>query len=294
MSLAKKKICIVDDDKGVHEFLSEYIRSISKEVVITHAYNGHEGLVKLDGIKFDLLITDLNMPHMKGGNMLKHVLRLNKNYVPDNILVFSGLIDPNEMEPSKIKNLTYMSKPFDEGDFNEYLRRTIRLKSSYKFDDVVDQKYLVPFVEAVKEVSRLSYNLDIHFCTATNMDRRNEAEYELAATGNFQGDNFHASFILSMDKQTYFSYIKSGKGHDFTILTEKSVEHFNTLFKQIVEFTQRRLYELGEKVNYTVSDVIFGEDVKLVNFFKGKNFILEFEAKGRPFYLEIVLKKSYL
>ena len=294
MGQVKKKICIVDDDEGVHEFLSEYIRSISKDVVVTHAFNGHEGLVKLDGLKFDLLITDLNMPHMKGGNMLKHVLRLNKKYVPDHILVFSGLINPSEMEPSKIKNLTYMSKPFDENEFNEYLKRTIRLKSDYRFDDVTDEKYLSPFIEGIKEVSRLSFDLDVNFVRATTVSIASKTSYDLASNGSFLGENFHASFILGMSKETFFSYLKSGKNLDISSISEKSVSHFNSLFKQIIEYSQRKLKDMGESVSYTMSEAVFGEKVQLVNFFKGRSFMLEFESKGRPFYLEVVLKKSYL
>ena len=292
MIVDKKRICIVDDDGGVHEFLEDYIKSFSKDVIITHAYNGHEGLVKLEGVKFDLLITDLNMPHMKGGNMLKHVLRLKKNLVPDNILVFSGYVEPEKMKPTKIKNLTYMSKPFDESEFNKYLFNSLKIKSSNKFKTASDTKIINPFVHAVKEVSRLSFEKDVELKKIFVRDSIIPLEFNIACSVNFFCEDLHGSFILGMKSESYFSYLKSGKDINIKILTDKSSRHFKVLTEQVMELAQRELSSIGEKVHYTITEVEFGENVEIVHLFKGPKLVLEFEENGRQFYLEMVLKKA--
>jgi CheY-like chemotaxis protein len=288
----KKRICIVDDDNGVHEFLEDYIRSFSKDVLITHAYNGHEGLVKLEGARFDLLITDLNMPHMKGGNMLKHLFRLNKRMVPENILVFSGYVDPKKMAPTKVKNLTYMSKPFDEIEFNKYLYKSLHLKAHHKFKNVSDTTIINPFVHAVREVSRLSFDHEVELKRLFIKDSIVPFEFNLACSVNFFCDDLHGCFVLGMQSDTYFSYLKTGKDIDIKVLTDKSSRHFKTFTEQVMEFAQRELTNLGEKVHYTISEVEYGENVELVHLFKGPKLALEFEENGRQFYLEMVLKKS--
>lgn len=292
MIVAKKRICIVDDDKGVHEFLEDYIRSFTKDVIITHAYNGHEGLVKMDGIKFDLLISDLNMPHMKGGNMLKHVFRMNKKFIPDHILVFSGLVDPENMKPTKIKNLTYMSKPFDETDFNQYLNMVLKVNSIHKFENISDTKFINPFIEAVKEVSRLSFEHDVELKRVFVKKPTDHFSEQLACSVNFFCDDMHGSFVFEMSQELYFSFLKQGKDIDINKLTDKSTRHFKSLTEQIADYSQRKLSAMGEQVHYTISEVEYGERVELPHLFKGPNLVLEFENDSRPFHMEIILKKS--
>ncbi|HEX7873514.1 MAG TPA: response regulator [Sphingobium sp.] len=43
---------------------------------VTEAADGLEGLAKAQGSKFDLIITDLNMPNMDGLSMIKEVRKL--------------------------------------------------------------------------------------------------------------------------------------------------------------------------------------------------------------------------
>ena len=292
MIVEKKRICIVDDDKGVHEFLEDYIRSVTKDVIVTHAFNGHEGLLKLDGIKFDLLITDLNMPQMKGGNMLKHLFRMNKLYIPEHILIFSGFIDTENLKPTKIKNLTYMSKPFDEDDFNQYLNRILNLKAFHKFENISDTKFINPFIEAVKEVSRLSFDHDVELKKVFLKKSTDHFSEQLACSVNFFCEDMHGSFIFEMSQELYFSFLKQGKGIDINKLTDKSTRHFKSLTEQIADYSQRKLNALGERVHYTISEVEYGERVELPHLFKGPNLVLEFDNLSRPFHLEIVLKKS--
>jgi CheY-like chemotaxis protein len=59
-----KRILVVDDDELMRSFLSSVLRE--EGYGIEEARNGTEGLAKLPGSDFDLVITDLRMPDMSG------------------------------------------------------------------------------------------------------------------------------------------------------------------------------------------------------------------------------------
>lgn len=69
-----RRILAVDDSSSVLQMVSFTLRKAGYEVV--EAGDGKEGLGKAGGGKFDLIITDLNMPNMDGIQMIAAVRKL--------------------------------------------------------------------------------------------------------------------------------------------------------------------------------------------------------------------------
>lgn len=67
----KFRILVVDDEKNIREGLGEYLRLDNYEVVL--ASDGKEGLQSIEREDIDLVITDLRMPSLSGGELLKQV-----------------------------------------------------------------------------------------------------------------------------------------------------------------------------------------------------------------------------
>jgi two-component system chemotaxis response regulator CheY len=63
-----RKILAVDDSTSVRQMVSFTLGKAGYEVV--EAVDGKDGLDKVSGGKFDLIITDLNMPKMDGIQMI--------------------------------------------------------------------------------------------------------------------------------------------------------------------------------------------------------------------------------
>lgn len=69
-----KRILVVDDEDSIREIISLVLAQPGTEIV--EAKNGIEGLEKArSGGKFDLIITDNNMPGMKGVEMIAQMRR---------------------------------------------------------------------------------------------------------------------------------------------------------------------------------------------------------------------------
>lgn len=80
-------ILIVEDDSDVREVLKDYLEMKIK-AVFDFATNGAEGLEKIKAGKYDLIITDNQMPTMTGIELIK---TLDKENIPvKKVVIHSG------------------------------------------------------------------------------------------------------------------------------------------------------------------------------------------------------------
>ena len=70
-----KKILVVDDEDIIRESLSYTLKNENYEV--DEAANGKEAYNKLKEASYDLVITDIEMPEMKGTELLKEISAMN-------------------------------------------------------------------------------------------------------------------------------------------------------------------------------------------------------------------------
>jgi DNA-binding NtrC family response regulator len=107
-----KRILVVDDDELMRSFLSSVLRE--EGYGIEEARNGTEGLAKLPGSDFDLVITDLRMPDMSGLALMQE----GKKARPDVrwiIITAYGSIG-SAVEAMKAGASDYLTKPFRAPD----------------------------------------------------------------------------------------------------------------------------------------------------------------------------------
>src|SRR5271167_5078478 len=68
---SKAQILVVDDDPGIRESLGMLLMFAGYDVAT--AENGASALLHLNQVLPDLIVTDLNMPHMSGVELISHV-----------------------------------------------------------------------------------------------------------------------------------------------------------------------------------------------------------------------------
>jgi CheY-like chemotaxis protein len=82
---AKPHILVVDDEPCIRESLGVLLMALGYDV--TEADNGVSALSHLDRTVPDLIVTDLNMPHMSGLELISHV---RSRYPSISIVAMSG------------------------------------------------------------------------------------------------------------------------------------------------------------------------------------------------------------
>jgi len=107
-----KKILAVDDSRTMREMVSFTLNGAGFEVV--EAEDGKDALrILAEGSKFDLIITDLNMPAMDGFGLIEEVRSKGVHkYVP--ILILTTESDGQKKERGKVMGATgWIVKPFN-------------------------------------------------------------------------------------------------------------------------------------------------------------------------------------
>jgi len=106
-----KKVLIVDDSITMRQMVSFTLKEASFEVL--EAQNGQEAITKLAGQKFDLIITDLNMPVMDGITFIRSARsRPETKYTP--ILMLTTESQAAKKAEGKSAGATgWIVKPFD-------------------------------------------------------------------------------------------------------------------------------------------------------------------------------------
>jgi two-component system chemotaxis response regulator CheY len=109
--LKMKKILAVDDSSSVREMVGFTLRKAGYEVV--EAVDGSDGLDKAGGGKFDMIITDLNMPKVDGLQLIGAVHKLpGYSFIPILMLTTESQAEKKN-EGRKAGATGWIVKPFN-------------------------------------------------------------------------------------------------------------------------------------------------------------------------------------
>lgn len=105
-----KCILIVDDSASVRQVVSIALKGAGYEVV--EACDGKDALTKLNGTKFHLMISDVNMPNMDGITLVTEVKKLPQyKFLPIIMLTTEGADDKKQQGKSAGAK-AWIVKPF--------------------------------------------------------------------------------------------------------------------------------------------------------------------------------------
>ena len=108
--MADKKILAVDDSISIRKCISFVLTQEGYEVV--EAVDGVDGLAKAKEDKFNLVITDINMPNMDGIEMIKQI-RQTEGYKFTPIIALTTENQDSKMQEGKAAGATgWIVKPF--------------------------------------------------------------------------------------------------------------------------------------------------------------------------------------
>lgn len=122
--MSKKKILVIDDEVELVEAVKIRLESEGYEVL--PAYDGDEGLKKIEEEKPDLIILDIVMPQMDGYTFTKEI-KSNPDAKDLPIIILTAR---DKMEDLfGIEGVTeYIVKPFDHRDLLDRIRKLLNEK----------------------------------------------------------------------------------------------------------------------------------------------------------------------
>jgi len=119
-----RQILTVDDSASVRQMVGFTLRKMGYEVV--EAVDGQDGLGKVGAGKFDLIITDLNMPNLDGIEMITAVLKLpGYTFVP--ILMLTTESQAEKKDAGRKAGATgWIVKPFNADQLVSVVQKLVK------------------------------------------------------------------------------------------------------------------------------------------------------------------------
>ncbi len=127
MENRKLHILIVDDDNRIRDLLRDFLSE--NDYMVSTAENAEQAKIKLEYIKFDILILDVMMPGQNGYELTKYIKkRLN---VPIILLTAKGEVE-NRIKGLELGADDYIGKPFEPKEL------LLRIKNILKNKNTID------------------------------------------------------------------------------------------------------------------------------------------------------------
>ncbi len=158
------KILLLDDEKIIRRAIELQLKKSGHEVF--SCKNGQEGLDAIEKQKFDLIISDLQMPKVSGIELLK---RLNENHLQIPVIILTGFASvESAVEAMKLGASDYITKPPQLDEITLKVEKTLsqqelaeenrrlknELKEKFQFEGIIGRspKMLAMF-ERLKPLS---------------------------------------------------------------------------------------------------------------------------------------------
>ena len=119
-----RRILAVDDSASVRQMVGFTLRKAGYEVV--EAVDGKDGLDKVSQEKFDMIITDLNMPNVDGIQMIAAVRKLaGRSFVP--ILMLTTESQAEKKDAGRKAGATgWIVKPFNAEQLISVVQKLVK------------------------------------------------------------------------------------------------------------------------------------------------------------------------
>lgn len=108
-------ILVADDELEILVTMEGYILSQFPKSKLFTVSNGQEAFELVQQERIRILITDLIMPKMNGGELIQKIKDLDQSFHPRHIIIISGFLAPSQIEGLKrtAPGISILPKPFE-------------------------------------------------------------------------------------------------------------------------------------------------------------------------------------
>ncbi len=168
----KTIVLIVEDNYDMRQYIKE---SLDDSYLIEEAVNGEQGVRKAEKIIPDLIITDMMMPKMDGGELTRILKNEEKTSHIPIILLTARSGQENKIEGLVTGADDYLTKPFDIRELRARIENLVtirkKLQAKYRKFDIfnqqgktgasLDEKFIIKVMEVIeKHISEEDFSIE--------------------------------------------------------------------------------------------------------------------------------------
>ena len=131
MENSELHILIVDDDDRIRNLLKDYLSD--NKYIVSSAENADQAKLKLEIIKFDIIILDVMMPGQDGYELTKEIKK--KINIPIILLTAKGEVE-NRIKGLELGADDYLSKPFEPKELLLRIQNIIKNKKKINLNNI--------------------------------------------------------------------------------------------------------------------------------------------------------------
>lgn len=121
-----KRVLVADDEQDITEVIARLLREDGD--VVETAHGGSEALKLLETGSFDLVISDMEMEHVKGPDIFKRLAAGGGSPAAKVLFVTGDILNPKVLDFLSKTKSEYLAKPFDIDDLRQAARRLLASK----------------------------------------------------------------------------------------------------------------------------------------------------------------------
>lgn len=293
MSKTTENLLIIDDEQMITQLLQDYFVDLGYGVEV--AYSAEEALKKLnDGVVFELVISDINLPGKSGIDLLK-IIREIKDNLPVVLLTGLKTLD-NAISAVQSGAADYITKPFELKSVQQVVDRILKKQHRIHWQEQIFEhlshlKHTFTFKTSQLNPGILSKELasllnKIHFASEAEI-----GQYELAFTEILVNAQEHGNLELSSQKKnsdlfkkTEFEELRDKRLRDpaygdrlIVVIIEVDADLFNfTVRDQGPGFGWNKYIGKSHRLKQVNTD-IFGRGFKIIQHISDE---VHFNEKG--------------
>ena len=161
MEKIKYHILVVDDDDRIRVLVKEYL--VENNFIVSTANSAEEAKIKLDYLKFDLIVLDVMMPGQNGFELTKEIKK--NSAMPIILLTAKGEVE-NRIEGMELGADDYLGKPFEPKEL------LLRVKNIIKKNIKINPNKINKIGDAKVDLNKMSIQLRDKISKINNVEKK--------------------------------------------------------------------------------------------------------------------------
>lgn len=308
------KVLIVDDESLSRTILKKIVSDAG--YMVTVAGNGEEALKKLNASKFDIMLTDLNMPVMNGIELTQKALKIEPDMIVILITAYGSI--RTAVEAIKLGAYDFLPKPVNKDELlliiNHAIEKVSLMKENILLNRELTKMKNVPYVvsenEKMKNVLDKAKQIAISDSAVLITGEDGTEKHELAKFVHYNSKRRENQFITidcnTLDEDIIeselfgnikgFSKRLNAPRRGYLEIAEQGTVYINEISRLNLKvqskllriLNEQQFSKLGEsKTHVTNVRVIASSSESLKNYVSEKKFNEELYKKLNLFEIEI-------
>lgn len=284
----RKTLLIVEPEDEARQKLATELSDLTQMIVI-QARDGVQAYQKARNQAFDLIMTDFDIPKLKGDQLVAAVRETNHNpHTP--IIMYCEDLEPPKLATRGIKNIEYIKKPEDcQTLSNKIIEITKRDPNKKRFK--LDVDFINPFIEsAVKTLNALCGVKNIEAAKPYLLNEEEVLNIDISGTLAITSPYFRGSIAISFPNDVYKTMVNQmlEEAQDEINIDNQdgAAEIINIIFGQ----TKAVLNTRGYSLQRAIPSVMRGENHKIYQNSKIPILLVPFKSDAGEFFIQICVK----